>query len=305
MRRVKDSAAPVPVSVPAPSSRTRAKPATAPRARVAPLWRRRALRLSVAVVLLGALSGGGVWVWRNGAAEPVGAMVRAETTRLAVDAGFRLDDIRVLGRVHTRPEHILAALGIRRGESLLDFDIERAKTRIEALPWVRDAVVERRLPDMLRLTITERQAVALWQHDGRFVLLDPDGHQIADDIDAFRHLPLLVGDRVPQQAMQFFALLGSQPALAARVKAAVLVSGRRWNLKLDNVDHGIDVRLPEENAAEALKRLADFDREHGLLKRKLVMVDMRVPDRLVVRMEGADEKDQVLPALGAGPGRDA
>lgn len=290
---------------PAPAPRAKAKFATAPRARVAPVWRRRAARFGLAALVVGSAAGGATWAWRAGLLESVVADVHARLTTLSAGVGFRLDDIRVLGRVRTPPDHILAALGIRRGESLLDLDIHRAKTRLEALPWVRAAVVERRLPDTLRLTIAERQAVALWQHGGRFVLLDPEGVEITDDIEAFRHLPLLVGDKAPQQAADLFAMLNTQPTLARRVKAAVLVSGRRWNLRLDHVDSGIDVRLPEENPLDALKRLADFDREHGLLKRKLVMVDMRVPDRMVVRMEGTGEQDQILTPLGTGPGRDA
>lgn len=290
------------------SARVRSKPkpsGRAPRARVAPAWRRRAIRYGLATLAMTLVAGGGFWLWRTGMAQQFATEARLELNRISAGMGIRLQDIRVTGRVRTQPDHILAALHIRRGESLLGLDVPRTKERLEALPWIKSAVVERRLPDMLRLTIVERVPVALWQREGRFVLLDGEGREIADDIEPYRALPVVVGERAPEQLGALLALLHSQPSLEPRIKAAVLVAGRRWNLRLDGVDRGIDVRLPEEEPAGALARLVEFDRRHGLLKRRLAMVDMRLPDRLVVRMEGADEPEQTMPPLGTGPGRDA
>ena len=64
------------------------------------------------------------------------------------------------------------------------------------------------------------------------------------------------------------------------VKAAVRVGGRRWNLRLKN---DIDVRLPEENAAKAWSRLAEYEKTHRVLERDVQILDLRLPDRLIVR----------------------
>lgn len=273
--------------------------------RIPLVWRRRAARSGVAVAVISVLAVGFVWLSHAGAIARLAGTVADETNRLTLAAGFRLEDIRITGRSRTQTEHILAALEIKRGDNLLALDIDRAKERLEALPWVRSAVVERRLPNTIRLNVVERRAVALWQRDGRFVMLDLGGTEIPDNIEAFRDLPIVVGAQAPGEVARLLAMLRTQPTLAPRVKAAVLVGGRRWNLRLDHVDHGIDVRLPESHPEDALRRLVEFDREHGLLKRHLAMVDMRVPDRLVVRMEGSDGKEHVLPPSGALPGRDA
>ena len=90
-----------------------------------------------------------------------------------------------------------------------------------------------------------------------------------------------MGDGAPEHAAQLIDLLQTYPAVAKAIEAAVRVSERRWNLRLRN---GIDVRLPEENILAALTRLDDFQREHALLDRDVVAVDLRVPDRLIVRV---------------------
>ena len=72
----------------------------------------------------------------------------------------------------------------------------------------------------------------------------------------------------------------------SRIRAGTLVSARRWTLKIDN---GIDVRLPERGAAEAVARLVRLEREQRILDKDVIAIDLRMPDRIVVRLtEEAD-----------------
>jgi cell division protein FtsQ len=64
----------------------------------------------------------------------------------------------------------------------------------------------------------------------------------------------------------------------------VLVGERRWNLRLKN---GIDVRLPETDVAPALERLVALDNEKNLITRDIVAIDLRLPDRVTVRLSEA------------------
>ena len=71
-----------------------------------------------------------------------------------------------------------------------------------------------------------------------------------------------------------------------RREFAVRVGGRRWNLRFHG---GTDVRLPETGAAEAWAQFARIERQHGVLQRDVDSIDLRLPDRLVVRT--APEED--------------
>jgi cell division protein FtsQ len=68
------------------------------------------------------------------------------------------------------------------------------------------------------------------------------------------------------------------------VHASILVADRRWTLRLVN---GIDVRLPETDTDAALHRLVDLDRDKKLLTRDVAMIDLRLPDRVTVRLSDA------------------
>ncbi|HEX8807865.1 MAG TPA: cell division protein FtsQ/DivIB, partial [Xanthobacteraceae bacterium] len=64
----------------------------------------------------------------------------------------------------------------------------------------------------------------------------------------------------------------------------VLVAERRWNLRLTN---GMDVRLPENDLQVALDRLVKLDREKNLLSRDIASIDLRLADRVTVRLSDA------------------
>jgi cell division protein FtsQ len=271
---------------------------------VPPRWWRpllRGVKVTLALVI-----GAGVpaWAWQSGAAAEAGLILSDLTIRASAQAGLTVQDVLVQGRERTRSSDLLAALQIQRGDPILGLDLVAAKERIEALPWVREAAVQRRLPEQILLQISEREPIALWQNQGEFILVDAEGTPIPDTIAGFAGLPLVVGDDAPQHAASLIAMLATEPQIASRVKAAVRVAGRRWNLVMDRLEGGIDVRLPEENPQGALQRLARLEREQRLLERSITAVDLRLPDRLVVRREGAEMPAAPAPKRKAA-GKDA
>jgi len=257
-----------------------------PRKRAQPVWQRAGVRAGVVAAVAFALGAGGWWSVRNGHVDRLAGIVIEHAVSLSAEAGLRVEEVLVVGRDETDKDELLRALGTGRGAPILAFDVEEARLRVESLPWIRTASVERLLPDTILLTVEERKPLALWQQDGKFALIDYEGTVITrTDFERFGNLMVVVGEDAPQHAAALLEMLGSQPELMKHVRAAVRVGGRRWNLRLVE---GIDVRLPEQGAATAWFRLAEYDREHKVLARDVDVVDLRVPDRLIVRKTGEE-----------------
>jgi cell division protein FtsQ len=230
--------------------------------------------------------------------SPDGRVLLAEAgdRALAVSAalGLVVSEINVEGRETTDAATIMTALAADRGTPILAVSPSRAKQQLESLPWVRSAAIERRLPGTLIVRLAERHPLAVWQHDGKQELIDKQGEVIpVKDLGRFAKLPTVVGERAAVHAAALLDMLGREPELAARVSAAVRVDNRRWNVRIDNA---IDVLLPEEDPQGAWARLAVLERQNTLLKRDIQTVDMRLPDRLVLRAVGPPPKE-------AGPGK--
>ena len=210
--------------------------------------------------------------------------------------GLAVADVRVEGREATDRDTILAALGAAPGTPILAVSPSRAKEQIEKLPWVHSAVVERRLPDTIYIRLVERKPLALWQHGSKLDLIDREGAVIAvTHLDRFAKLPMVVGEHAASHAAELIDMLTTEPDLAARVSAAIRVGDRRWNLRMDNA---IDVLLPADSPASAWAQLASLERSSAILKRDVQVVDVRLPDRLVVRVNPEALKEAPAPKKG-------
>jgi cell division protein FtsQ len=223
----------------------------------------------------------GVGMVRANAPQGTLAGLRERLGDATAAFGLRVQEVRIEGRQNTPEPLLRAAIGVTRGAPILGFSVAAARARIETLAWVESATVERRLPGTIVVQLQERRPFAIWQNQGKFTLIDREGQIVADqDVAKFGKLPLVVGAGAPAAAAPLLDALTDKPALQAHVVAAVRVGERRWNLHMDS---GADVLLPEGQEAVALERLMQLERDHALLERPLEVVDMRLPDRLVVR----------------------
>ncbi len=252
-----------------------------PRPRVRPMWRRAWVTPLVFAVTLGTLSGVTWWGWTSGHIAELATKVRDAAISTTASMGFDVRDVMVSGRQQTNRDSLIAALDLERGAPILAFNIDEAKSRIDELPWVRSSTIERMLPDTVLVSIVEREPLVLWQMNGKLRLIDAEGVVILEDgLENYADLLVVVGDGAQNEAAGLIALLGSQPDLMNQVEAASWVGQRRWNIHLKG---GIDVRLPEDDANNAWARLADYHKSHRVLDKDVTVLDLRIPDRLIVK----------------------
>jgi cell division protein FtsQ len=200
-------------------------------------------------------------------------------------AGFRIVSLSLTGNRHVSREEALAISGVTGRTSLLFLDVERTRERLKSNPWIADATVLKLFPGELQIGITERAPFALWQKEGRVFVIAKDGTVLEPYVSPnLVQLPLVVGRGAESRAREFLTLIDRHPDIRDQVRASILVGERRWNLKLRN---GLDVRLPEAEVASALERLVALDREVKLISRDIAAIDLRLPDRVTVRLSPA------------------
>lgn len=250
-------------------------------------------------IIAGALFGGALFygLAAGGYFSAAGAGVVGAVHQSLGTIGFTVQQVTVTGRNRTSSDAVMTALGVERGDPILAVDVEAARFRLERLDWVQSATVKRLLPDTIHVELVERRPFAIWQRGGRLSVIDRQGGVITEaGLEGFSHLPFVVGHGAARHAGALIEVLERQPEFFARVRAAVRVANRRWNLRLEN---GVDVRLPEVGAAEALRDLAALDSAHRILSRDIQAIDLRLSDRLSIKLtpEAAQRRDA---AMGAG-----
>ncbi|ESW89634.1 cell division protein FtsQ [Mesorhizobium sp. LSJC268A00] len=208
--------------------------------------------------------------------------------------GFAVDQIKVVGNRQTSEIDILDRLELDGWTSLIGFDAEAARERIDTLPWVEVAAVRKVYPHTLEVRVEEREPFALWQQGAELSVIERSGAVIAPFSGGKQALlPLIIGTGAPAKAPDFVAKINKFPELAARVKGYIRIGERRWDLKLEN---GITIKLPEDGEDQAIADLVRMDHDNGLLTRDIAAVDMRISDRLVVQLtpEAATQRQAAL-----------
>jgi cell division protein FtsQ len=260
---------------------------------------------TAASLLLTAAVGYGLWT--GGYVEKTYADLSTRAARLTVEAGFGLQRLTVEGQRRTADADIVKALEMDSELSLFGYDTSAARERLEKLPWVKQAQVMRLLPSTVHVALVEREPYAVWQFEGKTHLIDDTG-AVVQEADRREHLnlPFVVGKGAERLARAFMTQVAEHPSIARQSYAAVRVAERRWTLKLVS---GADVLLPEGDEAEALKALAELDREHGVLTKPYKRIDFRLDDRITIRPTVKPSEDALVvktpnKSAPGGPSRD-
>lgn len=98
--------------------------------------------------------------------------------------------VEVVGAKHVVLAEVESAAGVS-GSNLLLLSTGAVAERIEELPWVASAKVERRLPGTVRIKIDERDAAVALDLGGEKWTLDPEGHVL--ERGASEGLPVVAG----------------------------------------------------------------------------------------------------------------
>jgi cell division protein FtsQ len=197
-------------------------------------------------------------------------------------SGLALQSLHIEGRSRTPMEEIQKALGVKKNDPILQLSLDDIRERLKAIPSVREAAVERSLPGALYVRIVEREPVALWQNQGELSLVDDKGIIMQGlDIAPYRNLPLIVGDGAPAHVAELMDILAASPEIMRQFASAIRVGDRRWNIRLQG---DIEVKLPEQDASLALAKMIEMDKQEQLLKRDIKVIDLRVPDRVFIKL---------------------
>ncbi len=219
---------------------------------------------------------------------------KQEAYEYAAENGLVLNDVVILGRDKTSKEDLLAALQVQRGDNFLKIDIHELKNRVEALPWIKEAVIKRRFfPNVLEINVKERQVRSIWQINEKFHPIDEDGNVIDAPFKPQSPILLIVGEGAPENINHLLKAIDANKKVLERVKVANYISNRRWNLVLDDIEQGITIKLPEENVEEAWKKLLKLDVTNGILKRKLTIIDLRLKGKITVKLKKTKGKAPV------------
>jgi cell division protein FtsQ len=202
------------------------------------------------------------------------------------DGRFAVRHVEIVGAVHT-PHAALQTL-VRRyiGMNLFRLDIARVHADLGALAWIKTIEIEKKLPDTLRIRVTERAPAALIERDGSIRYVDAEGVEFAElspevgDAD----LPLITnasGSDVLRCVVLIRELRARDPQVYARVSEVRPLPPRAF--ALFDRQLGAFVYANEEDVFSKWRALAAVARAEHFGRGEIAYTDIRFADRLVVK----------------------
>lgn len=243
--------------------------------RLPPMLRSRVFGAGGAIGLILASIGYGIAISGNDAAA------NPQLAALARIGGFDVETVEISGHLKLDEGRVLDLMGVGPGSVLPLIDADLARAHLLDDPWIVAATVRKLYPRRLVVSIEEAVPMAIWRHDGMVHVIDRHGTVLTEIFtDRLPDLPLVTGAGAEREAAALFDLLAATPTIGQKTVAAHRIGARRWNLTLAQ---GIVVLLPEAGVSDALNQLADLEVRHRITARAIDRIDMRLPDRLVVR----------------------
>ncbi|MGJ8528154.1 cell division protein FtsQ/DivIB [Maritalea sp.] len=242
------------------------------------LHKRLAVRL-IALLLVAGIGAAGLYS-RNHLAN-YWSDVSGGTSALFAQAGLSVAELSLSGYALTNEELLFEAVGLEANLSLVNFDADAARLRLEALPSIETATIRKIYPNSLIVDLTEKKPVAIWIVDGVNFAIDQNGNRIAPIETPIEGLPMFIGDGAADDVPAFITMLNKFPALTEGLLASSRIGDRRWDLIYD---FGLRIMLPETGVEQALTQIAQLETEQQLFARDIEVLDMRIADYLAVRV---------------------
>ena len=213
---------------------------------------------------------------------------------------FRVEAVDVMGASPDVEAAVREIAGRELPQYSLSLDVERLRQDILRVPAVESATLRLRVGSVLEVRIAERTSVAVWRHEFGLALIDREGRRIGslDSRSDRTDLPLIVGDGAPDKIREALELYDAAQPIAGRIRGLRRVGERRWDFVLDQNQ---TIKLPESDATKELERIIELHMENRLLDRFVTVVDFRIPDRPVLRVE--HDKFRIGGETGTGAGQ--
>lgn len=261
-----------------------------------PFTERQLQRVFLVIILAAALA----LAWFVASLAGLPALAGERFAAATGSAGFAVKRVTVTGVERMNEQSVYQHALARRDQPIASLDVEALRQELLTLPWVADARVSRRLPDLIAIDIVEREPHAVLAKPDRLMLIDRTGRELQPISQAAAAGMLRVhGPGAARQVGELDRLLDTAPALKPKVRQAEWIGNRRWNLTFGT---GQVLALPqdEDTAAGALVKFARLDGTNRLLGGKVASFDMRSPNRIYMRIPGRADGETLALANGGG-----
>lgn len=208
--------------------------------------------------------------------------------RTVRSAGFEVASIEIVGVENQSAKigPILDSTGIGIGDNMFVADPYEMQSKIQSTGLVTSVDVYRLWPNRIVILVDrEVVPVALFLEGRQWKVVGSNGKVLEnEEPHSYSNLMKIEGKGAVKAIPKLVNSLQDFPEIRRRLVSASRISNRRWDIQLET---GVLVILPSDRElATALQRLRNIDQSHGLSKRSISRIDLRVKNHLFMTPSG-------------------
>ena len=194
--------------------------------------------------------------------------------------GFTINNIQILGIKNIPKETIIKIVNNEKKSNILNVNLLNIYNNLRNNDWVEELYIERVLPNTIKISIKEKEAIGIWQYEMSNKLITKDGEIISTaNINKFKiDLPIIHGKHANKNANSILKILETNKVLTKNIWSLDYINNRRWNL---HFKQGIIVLLPSKGVLKAWNEIIKLQKHYDVLNLGLTELDLRNPNKIL------------------------
>ena len=198
---------------------------------------------------------------------------------ILIKNGFTINNIQILGIKNITKETIIKSVNNEKQSNILNVNLLNIYNNLRNNDWVEELYIERVLPNTIKISIIEKEAIGIWQYEMSNKLITKNGEIISTaNINKFKiDLPIIHGNHANKNANSILKILETNKVLTKNIWSLDYINNRRWNL---HFKQGIIVLLPSKGVLKAWNEIIKLQRSYDVLNLGLTELDLRNPNKI-------------------------
>ena len=194
--------------------------------------------------------------------------------------GFTINNIQILGIKNIPKETIIKIVNNEKKSNILSVNLLNIYNNLRNNDWVEELYIERVLPNTIKISIIEKEAIGIWQYEMSNKLITKNGEIISTaNINKFKiDLPIIHGNHANKNANSILKILETNKVLTKNIWSLDYINNRRWNL---HFKQGIIVLLPSKGVLKAWNEIIKLQKNYDVLNLGLTELDLRNPNKIL------------------------
>ena len=194
--------------------------------------------------------------------------------KILINNGFIIKNIEISGLNYLKKNDITKIVSAYNDTNIFNVNIKNIYREIKNNTWIKKASIEIIYPNTIKILLTEKKPIAIWQNRYGNSLITKSGDIIFEkNLEEFKnYLPIVVGQNANKKVQSILNIFSKNSDFVTNIWSLTFVNQRRWDV---HFNQGLTIKLPSKNLEKAWEKVLYLDKEFNILNLGLTELDLR------------------------------